>query len=411
MRLASFRSCVLFAAALGAFAAPAIASAQNGAVAVVQDGIASARVGGPGVVLVPWQPGAVFTIAVTSDRAFAALAAILKRAREDSRAVTFRFDATHGRVDRAAEAISFPLCGIALDDLTAEPDTPCNPAAANAAQTPAALLAAGTAWLMAGKLPRAAPYFSRLTPTDADARDPVLLRARANFAAAMASETGDPLAAAADRWRVQALRDLRALASLRPADMDTAIEVGSMLEELGGYTEARAYYERLLAAHPDEAYRLRIRIGAIYRQQGDYIAALGQLDQLARSGKDGATGMKYLYHRGWTLMKLGRYAEAADALTKGLGAQPDYAWAYMRRACANARLDRTAAAHSDVDRAAALVQTSANSYPTPAMVKLASDTRALAAAMAARPQSAERICSVGPRSEENARPRSPLLTE
>jgi tetratricopeptide (TPR) repeat protein len=61
--------------------------------------------------------------------------------------------------------------------------------------------------------------------------------------------------------------------------------------------------------------------------------------------------MKFHYHRGWTLSQLGRFDEALADFSEGLKTQPDYAWAYVRRGCANASVGQLAEALADMDMA------------------------------------------------------------
>src|SRR5215831_13267831 len=70
--------------------------------------------------------------------------------------------------------------------------------------------------------------------------------------------------------------------------------------------------------------------------------------------------MAYHYHRGWTLIELGRFAEASDEFSEGLRNQPDYAWAFLKRSCAESLLGRADAALTDQQAALALLVRSAD---------------------------------------------------
>lgn len=97
---------------------------------------------------------------------------------------------------------------------------------------------------------------------------------------------------------------------------------------------------------------------AMYRrdkkQYDESLAALAEAEKRDEDGPGTGPGMAVNYHRGWTLHEAGRYAEAVKAYTKGLPHQPDYAFAYYRRALAHEALGDRAKAKKDLTRAAKL---------------------------------------------------------
>lgn len=94
--------------------------------------------------------------------------------------------------------------------------------------------------------------------------------------------------------------------SSSPEDREVQFSIGLVLEQLGGYGEAKAVYDDLLERWPDEELRVALRLGALHRQQERFEAALEPVDALASRGpKD---GMRYHYHRGSRL-----HAEPARA--------------------------------------------------------------------------------------------------
>jgi tetratricopeptide (TPR) repeat protein len=124
---------------------------------------------------------------------------------------------------------------------------------------------------------------------------------------------------------------------------------------LGDYAGAEALYGEILKKWPDEAYQVTVRRAALARLNGDYQPSLDLLNSLA-ADTSGDLGMKFYYHRGWTLMKLDRFDEAIADFTKGMNSQPEYAWAYILRACSYASVGQLRYAAGDFDEAAGLFE-------------------------------------------------------
>ncbi len=78
------------------------------------------------------------------------------------------------------------------------------------------------------------------------------------------------------------------------------------------------------------------------------LKALEIANSLDEDGPGSGPGMAVNYHRGQALHRLGRYAEAVAAYTKGLEKQPDYAYAYYRRGLANEALGKLLDAEKDM---------------------------------------------------------------
>jgi tetratricopeptide (TPR) repeat protein len=278
-----------------------------------------------------------------------ALLSLVKRASEGGRAVLIRYDAAHGRFDAAAGSLDYPLCSIALDDLRVEPADACRdetPAPAGFGIT----VALAQAEMSRGNFAAAQRLLSPLAPpADVPARK-LFLRLRAESEDAIAAME-PPASPAADRASAAALADFRALGLLEPGDADHQFEIAGALVDLGGYAEAGAIYGAILKKWPNEEYRVAVRRGALHRVQGQYAKALEALDDLvARKGPQ--PGMRFHYHRGWTLNLLGRYDEAIRELTEGIKGQPEYASAYHLRGCAYAGLGDLRSAFVDIDEAA-----------------------------------------------------------
>src|SRR3712207_5858051 len=124
-----------------------------------------------------------------------------------------------------------------------------------------------------------------------------------------------------DRLMAEALADFRSWVAVAPEDTDAKIAVSRALNYLGAYDEAIALLEALARVAPERAFDIAIRTGAIYRQQGQYERALRQLDDYAAgayaAGAGENLGMRFHYHRAWTLMLLHRDREAADEVDVG----------------------------------------------------------------------------------------------
>ena len=300
-----------------------------------------------------WEPHIRYRIDREPEARQRALLHLIDRANEGYRAVTIRYDGTRGRLNAKAGTLDYPLCAILLDDLVFEPTRRCSGKPARPDAGPEGTLLLARAYVSVEDYGLA----HRLLAGDAFPKDPpfrkLLLRTRAVTALGLAAlEPRRSLEA--DRLRAAALADYRALAELEPDDVEHQFAIAGALEDLGGYAEARAVYERILAKWPEEDFRVSVRFGALHRINGEYEQALDALNQLvARNGPQ--EGMKFHYHRGWTLSLLGRFDEAIRDFSEGLRMQPDYAWAYLRRACAYAAIARPAEALADVREAKRMI--------------------------------------------------------
>lgn len=320
----------------------------------MSEGVTDARRDESGITVTLWSAPIRYVVPVQTDAGEERLEVILRRSADSGRSVKLSFDSTRGQIDREAKAVVFPLCQVSIDDLTFTPEQTCRPAVVAPEPTGATALALGIAQLTAGDMGRAAWLLDHADASDDAVFRTLLLRARADLSASLAADA-EAWSETADRLNVKAVRDYRALAALAPDDMDAQTSLGTVLEELGAYAEARAHFDRLLASYPEEEYRLRVRIGAVYRREGDLRLALDQLDRIAAAEGGEPTGMKYHYHRGWTLTRLGRYDDAVAEFDKGIVQQPDYSWAYLRRACAQASLGRPKEALANAGHAASLM--------------------------------------------------------
>lgn len=104
-----------------------------------------------------------------------------------------------------------------------------------------------------------------------------------------------------------------------------------------------------------------IMLAGAYREAGQPDKALlllqkMQTDHLGLLGKGTTPGMPTYYHLGWTLSELKRWPEATEAFSEGLTYQPDYGWAFLRRAVAYENQGDFVRAKNDADRSVELLR-------------------------------------------------------
>jgi tetratricopeptide (TPR) repeat protein len=350
--LRTFAPCAL--AALSA-AVPAAAPAQTAAPAphIFEERGATgggADDGEGGVLLTLWSPHIRFHVPRQPEGALEPLGAIVRRSNETGQSMILLYDGTRAHLDHAAGTLDFPLCRVVLGELVFQPAIPCLNAPADASQSPETALGLGYAYSARGDSRHALELLGQVRSDDASLRK-LLLRIRGDASSGLFEESWSD---AADRANLAALTDYRALAALQPADVEIQFRIASALQELGDYPASRAVLDTILVRWPDEEFRAAVRIGALYRLQGENEKALEQLDNfVARHGPQ--PGMRFHYHRGWTLTRLGRFSEAVAEFTEGLKRQPDYAYAYIRRSCAEASIGRLEEALADLEQGRTLL--------------------------------------------------------
>lgn len=338
------KACFTLAALSAALLVAAPAAAEPGPALTTVQGVTDGGRGDDGALwFTVWQRGVRF---VADGEGAAEMFRTLREAASDGRSVTVTFDPASGRFDPATGEIGYRACGVAPVSGDAPGPRAACPASSEPPAGALADLAWGVAFAIGGDPGHALPRLDgALAATELDRRARITgLRLRASMRNELAGDLADQVAA--DRLRIGALADDRAWAALAPDDADAAMEAAVILTDLGDYRGAIEAYRRIIRRWPAQDYPALVRIGAIHRIERDYPGALAALDELvAREGPQ--RGMKYHYHRGWTLTLLGRLDEAVAELTAGIAEQPDYAPAFARRACANARLGRIGAAIID----------------------------------------------------------------
>jgi tetratricopeptide (TPR) repeat protein len=360
-----------------------------------------------------WDGYVRYSVGPLPDDSHRALLFLINRAHDDGRAVMLHYDGARGRLNAATGTLEYPLCTIALDALRFEPPQPCRDQPQAQPHDVAAALPLARAFMSAGRFEEAQALLTRFGPPSETPARELFLTLRAENQAQFAA-TLPRLSRAADQAYAGALADYRALAALKPSQVEYQFEIGTALRELGAYAEARAVYDAIPTRWPDEDYRVAVGIGALYRAQGDYGKALQALNDLvARKGPQ--PGMKFHYHRGWALSLLGRFDEAIRELSDGIQEQPDYGSAYERRACAYASVGQLREALADAEQALRLL----TAVPAAATVKTYRDEVDEVTALRDRLRAAVAkgdgtpltgICSGGTwYSAEHPRARSPLL--
>lgn len=283
------------------------------------------------------------------------LADVLRISADPRLSLTIIFDAASGRVDDESGTLVYPICSVALDERKFTSRHACaNRAIDEAKASGVELLAIGHALAQeyaptdATRLLTMALDKGKLSP----AARRITLSSRGD-AHEVRAYHGEWESVDADRSLIAALADYRALAALEPSDPAPSRSVGRVLGELGDYGAAMNAYRDVIKRWPGEDETVSVSMAAVARNSGDLKQSIEILNGIAeRHGTD--QGMRYYYHRGWTLTALGRFDEAVAAFSEGMKTQPDYAWAFMKRGCAYASTGQHARALDDVDQAIAI---------------------------------------------------------
>jgi tetratricopeptide (TPR) repeat protein len=217
-----------------------------------------------------------------------------------------------------------------------------------------------------------------------------------------------------DSELVLAFRDYREARKIEPAALGFLSE-GSVLIMLGAYNEAAAQFRIARGLEQPAPHWSLISLARVERIQERYDAAIQYLDEALRLVGMGT--MPIYYHRGRALFLQGKYGEAVDSFTKGLVHQPDYGYAFIFRACANARAGNATEALKDMEKGVEVMA----QYPESAWDKTpaaqadredrARDLAIIKAMAAGGASEAERakLCTLTWDGGERLRTRSPLL--
>jgi tetratricopeptide (TPR) repeat protein len=348
------------------------------------------------------------------DREAAPMIQVLGAAAEREVAIRVRYDVWAGRIDRERGVVTYPLCAISVSSgaSVGNENANCPAGAASSPGSTEGALARGLALIE--QRPEEARRL--LGVALGDATLPARLRAVALQGRTDAAEAMVELltfgSEARDRMLFAGLEDSRRWAAADPESREAQLATARLLMGLGGYPEAERAYLAIEQRWPDQAFEVAVRIGSLQRQQGRYSQALRALDDFAR--REGPReGMKFRFHRAWTLTLLNRPAEAVADLDRGLETQPDYIGAYLMRACAYGQLGRIEEALADEERGLELVSGLLEDL-TPTVSKLIADARAITASLRSLAASRSRAptniaCDRHWENDIRPRQRSPLL--
>lgn len=164
-----------------------------------------------------------------------------------------------------------------------------------------------------------------------------------------------PPGADRDKLLRAALVDDMAWQALAPDSGNARAAVANTKAALGAYDDALAEFQAMLDKWPRAKVTTYMQIEAIELTRGNYDRALAALDEAVKVAGT-PQSMPYHYHRGWVLSALGRDGEAIAEFTTGLKAQPDYAWAHIKRACSYGRTGEIAQAVADQEAAVKLLE-------------------------------------------------------
>jgi tetratricopeptide (TPR) repeat protein len=282
---------------------------------------------------------------------------LLNKAAKSHREIIVGFDPSGGTIDPASASPYFRAARIDFEQDRVVLDAPNTPLDRPTLNTPAAKsLAAGVGLRYSGDWDAAKAALDRAL---SDSALPPALKVLAySNLAQMAEQRADgdyhPGTIGYDQLLIEALGDYRAEQAVGLPLVGMTLRVAVLLAELGDYDDAIEETGAAAPKYPDGALWTAITVAMIRRGQGRYDDSLAALDQLARA-KGPMGGMAFHYHRGWTLLEMGRNAEAADEFTTGLKFQPDYAWALAKRACAYGRLGRLKDALADARAVAEVI--------------------------------------------------------
>jgi tetratricopeptide (TPR) repeat protein len=101
---------------------------------------------------------------------------------------------------------------------------------------------------------------------------------------------------------------------------------------LGQFAAALQDQEAAFERRSASDYRAFIDYAYYLRQAGRLQNSLDAIEAAERL--ESKPSMSTQYHKGWTLLELGRFGDAVDALSKGVPLQPDYPFVYWRRGLA-----------------------------------------------------------------------------
>lgn len=101
---------------------------------------------------------------------------------------------------------------------------------------------------------------------------------------------------------------------------------GGALHGLDRYSEALTSLNKAIELNPQDVWAYNER-GNVYSDTGDHERAIADYDKAIEIDPS----YKFAYSKATDLQSLGRFQEAADALTQGIAVDPNWSWAYHQR--------------------------------------------------------------------------------
>ena len=154
---------------------------------------------------------------------------------------------------------------------------------------------------------------------------------------------------------VEALSDCLALPQQSDSTRANALQARAWsYSNLGNAPAAVADQEAAFKLQQPTAYGEFINYATYLRRVGrtqESLYAVLSAEQI----EAGAVSMMTQYQKGWSLLELGRNAEAVKAFTKGIPVQPDYPFVYWRRGLAYEGLGDKRLAKEDFEQCARLL--------------------------------------------------------
>lgn len=298
------------------------------------------------IMLTTFEPEILFSVPASKLREGSDAERALLTATEASRSIALEIDWANASFDEAEGAMIIPVCAVKFEEIASTIDANCG-RKRRAGDSGEGLLAHAIALWLLGDFEKAAPVFDAAVQT-ADSKTRLSTTAR-KFRADNEFTRGfvqSGWSEAQDRHFLAALADMQLVIAKQDTDQNRTL-MTNILARLGAYEEAMAIVSKQMADGADpEHFQATINAASIARLQGKPEQALDLLDAL-RSKLTREPGMKFFYHRGRTLMMLGRYDEAVADFTSGIANQPDYSSAYFLRGCAHSALGEPSAALAD----------------------------------------------------------------
>jgi tetratricopeptide (TPR) repeat protein len=297
-----------------------------------------------------WDNGMRFVLEAKHAEHSETLWTLLQTSYQHGLAASVIFDASAARFDAKLDRIVYPICSVEVSGQKFISPRPCDkPAYQPKSQVDEVAFALGE--FVSGSPKATIARLNRILV--ASSLKPGILKIALMARAQSYEDISDnelPESKEADRASVAAMADYRRLSELEPNTPYFQYKIGLMLQDLGDYGAARAVFNRVKELSPEDDFNNTLSLATLERESGNAAASLKLLDGLVeRNGRQ--DDMRYNYHRGWTLNALERYDEAIAVLNAGIKDQPDYAYAYLRRACAFAAVARLGDAIHDLESA------------------------------------------------------------